>query len=133
RGLRLFRFYRSTDGGVNWKQICELPHDSCEPNLLVHQGKLYLLVTPNGNNAKPQRSNFPRDGKWGLWASMSDDEGVTWSPIRRVIEGPAPPGGPETVHNTGGQTAAAIRDGKLYLSVSPQFEKMGVASCSLDQ
>jgi len=27
----------------------------------------------------------------------------------------------------------AIRDGRLYLSVSHQFEKMGVASCRLDQ
>jgi len=133
KSLRSLRFFRSTDRGLTWKQVSELPHDSCEPNLLVYKERLYLLVTPNGNNAKPQRSNFPRDGKWGLWASVSDDEGATWSPIKRVIEGPAAPGEPATVLNTGGQTAMAIRDGRLYLSVSHQFEKMGVASCRLDQ
>lgn len=133
RALRLLRFYRSTDAGVSWKQICELPHDSCEPNLLVHQGRLYLLITPNGNNSKLERSSFPRDGKWGLWASASDDEGLTWSPIKRVVEGPTTPGQPSPVLNTGGQTAMVIRDGKLYLSVSHKFEKMAAVSCRLDQ
>jgi hypothetical protein len=133
KSLRSLRFYRSTDRGATWRPTSELPHDSCEPNLVVHEGKLYLLITPNGNNAKPERSNFPRDGKWGLWTSVSEDEGVTWSPIRRVIEGPSGPGTKPTVHNTGGQTAALIRHGKLYLSLSHQFEKMGIACCRLDQ
>ena len=133
RGLRLLRFYRSTDKGASWQQICELPHDSCEPNLLVYEGKLYLLITPNGNNSKPERSNFPRDGKWGIWASVSDDEGVTWSPIKRVVEGTSNSDHLSPVHNTGGQTAMVISDGKLYLSVSHKFEKLAAVSCRLDQ
>jgi len=133
KSLRSLRFFRSTDRGVTWQPICELPHDSCEPNLMVHGGKLHLLITPNGNNARPERSRFPRDGKWGLWVSSSDDEGVTWSPIRRVIAGPAGAGVAPVVHNTGGHTATAIRDGKLYVAVSHQFEKMGVACCRLEQ
>jgi hypothetical protein len=133
KSLRSIRFFRSVDRGATWQPTCELPHDSCEPNLIVHGGKLFLLITPNGNNAKPERSQFPRDGKWGLWVSVSDDEGVTWSPIRRVIEGPAGPGAEPIVHNTGGQTATVIRDGKLYVAVSHQFEKMGIACCRLDQ
>lgn len=133
RGLRLLRFYHSRDGGLNWKQVCELPYDSCEPNLLVHQGRLHLLVTPNGNNAKIQRSHFPRDGKWGLWAAVSDDEGKTWSPIKRLIDGPVDSDGTAAVLNTGGQTAMVVRDGTLYLSVSHQFEKMAMLACDLKQ
>ena len=63
QSLRSLQFYRSTDGGSNWHKVSELPHDSCEPNLFVHQGRLYLLITPNGNNSQPKRSNFPRDQK----------------------------------------------------------------------
>jgi hypothetical protein len=133
RGLRTLRFYQSKDGGKAWKQVCELPYDSCEPNLLVHEGKLYLLITPNGNNAKLERSHFPRDGKWSLWAAASDDEGATWSPITRVLDGLAPPGKSAPMLNTGGQTAMVIKDGKLYLSVSDQFEMLAAASCRLDQ
>lgn len=133
RALRSHRFYQSRDGGASWKQVSELPHDSCEPNLLVHQGRLYLLITPNQNNSKMERSNFPRDGKWGMWASVSDDEGATWSPIKRVIEGPSAPDRPTPQHSTGGQAAMVIRDGKLYLSVSDIFEKMAAVSCQLDQ
>lgn len=133
RGLRTLRFYRSTDAGVSWKQVCELPHDSCEPNLIVHQGRLYLLITPNGNNKHLDRSHFPRDGKWGIWVSVSDDEGATWSPIKRVIDGPLLPGQSAAVLNTGGQTAMIVRNGTLYLSVSHQFEKMAAVACRLDQ
>lgn len=133
QSLRSLRFYRSTDGGSSWKQVSELPHDSCEPNLFVHQGRLYLLITPNQNNSKLERSNFPRDGKWGVWVSVSDDEGVTWSPIKRVIEGPATPGQPAPQHGTGGQTAMLLREGRLYLSVSDNFERMAAVSCRLDQ
>ena len=133
QSLRSLRFYRSTDGGSNWKQVSELPHDSCEPNLFVHQGRLYLLLTPNGNNSRRERSNFPRDQKWGIWVSVSDDEGVTWSPIKRVIEGPTTPDHPAPRHNTGGQTGMLIRDGRLYLSVSDNFQRMAAVSCRLDQ
>lgn len=131
--LRSLKFYRSKDDGANWKQVSELPYDSCEPNLLVHQGRLYLLITPNGNNTKPERSHFPRDGKRGVWGSVSDDEGVTWSPIKRLLEGHGTPERPAPAHNTGGQTAMLIRDGKLYLSVSDNFQKMAVVSVKLDQ
>ena len=43
KSLRSLRFFRSTDGGSTWNPVCELPHDSCEPNLLAHDGRLYLI------------------------------------------------------------------------------------------
>jgi len=131
--LRSLRFFRSTDGGSTWHPICDLPHDSCEPNLLAHDGRLYLIITPNQNNTRLERTCFPRDGQWGIWGAVSDDEGATWSPITRLIDGRASEGQQAPNLNTGGHTAMVVKDGKLYLSVSDRFQRLAAASCDLDQ
>ena len=133
QSLRSFWFYRSVDGGLSWEQVSKLPYDSCEPNLFVHDGKLYVLFTPNQNNTSMERSMFPRDGRWGIWVSVSDDEGSSWSAAKRVVEGPAMPGNVTPQHSTGGEAAMLVSGGKLYLSVSDWFRRMAIVSCRLDQ
>lgn len=133
QSLRSFWFYRSEDGGLNWEQVSNLPYDSCEPNLFVHESRLYVLFTPNQNNTKMDRSMFPRDGRWGIWISVSDDEGSSWSPAKRVFEGPAMPDKPTPQHSTGGEAAMLVSRGKLYLSVSDWFQSMAAVSCDLDK
>ncbi len=129
KGLQMLFFYRSTDNGATWEKVSRLPYDSCEPHLYVHEGRLYLIITPQHSNHKLERSYFPRDDKWGMWTCASDDEGATWTPVRRVIEGDA--GYPR--HAAGGQVAKLEHNGKLYLTVSHRFQKLAAASCDLEQ
>ena len=133
RSLRVLRFSNSTDKGATWKAVAELPYDSCEPNLYVHEGRLYLIITPNQNNTKLERSYFIRDGKWGIWACVSDNEGVTWSPIQRVLQGELTSDQQTPCHSTGGHTAMVILNGRLYLTVSDDFRELAAVSCQLDR
>ena len=133
KGLRSLSFYQSKDGGAAWKKVGKLPYDSCEPNLFVHEGRLYLLITPNGNNGRLERSHFPRDGRWGLWVSVSDDEGATWTPAKRVVEGKVRPDQASPQHNTGGQTAMVVRNGCIYLTVSDNFARLAAVACQFNR
>lgn len=133
RSLRSLLFYNSTDNGENWEAVSKLPYDSCEPNLYVYEERLYLIITPNQNNSKLERSYFPRDGKWGIWACVSDDEGKTWSTIQRVLQGELEADKQVPRHSTGGQTAMVIHNNQLYLTVSDNFRELAVASCQLEK
>ena len=129
RGLQKLIFYNSKDNGMTWKEVSRLPYDSCEPQLYVIDGKLYLIITPQHSNTRLDRSFFPRDNRWGIWACVSEDEGRTWSPIKRVLQS-GESGRPQ--HAFGGQVATVIRDGKLYFTVSDIWQGLAAVTCQLD-
>ncbi len=115
----------SRDGGETWQQVADLPYDSCEPVLHVHQGRLYMIITPNRSEYE-RGTNFPREENGRIWVSVTDDAGASWSDPVLVYRS-------ETRLTSGGQGAMLERNGILYLTLSERYQAMAAVKCDLSK
>ena len=125
KGLDSVVVCNSHDGGETWQQVAELPHDSCEPVLHVHQSRLYMIITPNRLEYE-RGTNFPRGDNGRVWVAASDNAGGTWSKPELVIRSEIP-------YTSGGQGAMVERDGHLYLTLSNRYQSLAALRCDLDK
>ena len=120
-GLDSIVVCNSTDEGATWERVAELPYDSSEPVLYVHQSRLYMFVTPNRREYE-RGTQFPRDDNARIWVSFTDDAGRSWSEPVAVLKG-------VPNYTSGGQTALLERDGRLYWTVSERYQRLAVVCC----
>jgi hypothetical protein len=130
---------RSDDGGATWKALdanLDFGRRMLGGALFVHEGALYLFVSPGGD-----------DGV--ISVARSDDEGASWSEWAEVIRVPlessmAAAGERATLDDDPNraegqrwiaycQNAMAVKDGRLYLAVSERCRDMAVARCELEK
>lgn len=100
---------RSKDGGKTWEVVSVQPW--AEACLFVYQGKLYM---------------FTQLVTWeGVWVSMSEDEGKTWTTAVEVIKG-----APNRQHwNI--QLGMVVKNGWLYWANGKAYQDMGAVACDL--
>ncbi|MFO1446775.1 MAG: hypothetical protein U1F61_01255 [Opitutaceae bacterium] len=125
KGLEAMIISVSDDAGLTWRNVAELPYDSGEPVLYVHEGRLYQFLSPNRPESE-RRTSFPREGNGRIWATVSDDEGITWSKPVAVISG-------LPKYTSGGQTALVVQHGRLYWTISERYQTLAVVCCQLDR
>lgn len=103
----LLKIMASDDGGETWRLLCELPYAEATP--FMHDGQLYCFV----QHRQHVSVSF----------ITSADDGRSWSAPVEVLVG----------RYWNCSSAMAVKNRRLYWTMSEGFEKVCAVRCDLDQ